>query len=149
MSSAKRKLLIVLPPMLIVPCCSSSASVTILSWEVLKRFGEIKHPFLTPTVVLKQSPMPPLRYTVVEVFNELDQVDVNVIKPHSRPKGFMPYSVKRLFKINKDVIEVLLMLEVPLAQYPKIEDLFCRTATWSETCLFFYDDWFCLNLQSV
>ena len=48
----------------------------------------------------------------------------------------MPYSVKRLFKINKDVIEVLLMLEVPLAQYPKIEDLFCRTATWSETCLF-------------
>ena len=24
------------------------------------------------------------------------------LKPHSRPKGFMPYSVKRLFKINKD-----------------------------------------------
>ena len=41
----------------------------------------------------------------------------------------MPYSVKRLFKINKDVVEVLLMLEVPLAQYPEIEDLFCRTAT--------------------
>ena len=66
---------------------------------------------------------------VLEVFNELDKVGVNVIKPHSRPKGFMPYSVKRLFKINKDVIEVLLMLEVPLAQYPKTEDLFCRTAT--------------------
>ena len=41
----------------------------------------------------------------------------------------MPYSVKRLFKINKDVVEVLLMLEVPLAQYPEIEDLFCRTST--------------------
>ena len=41
----------------------------------------------------------------------------------------MPYSVKRLFKINKDVVEVLSMLEVPLAQYPEIEDLFCRTAT--------------------
>ena len=41
----------------------------------------------------------------------------------------MPYSVKRLFKISKDVTEVLLMLEVPLAQYPKIKDLFCRTAT--------------------
>ena len=38
---------------------------------------------------------------VVEVFNDLDQV-VNVTKPHCRPKGFMPYSVKRLFKINKD-----------------------------------------------
>ena len=66
---------------------------------------------------------------VVEVFNDLDQVGVDVIKPHSRPKGFMPYSVKRLFKIDKDVVEVLLMLEVPLAQYPEIEDLFCRTAT--------------------
>ena len=38
---------------------------------------------------------------VVEVFNDVDQVDIEVIKPHSRPKGFMPYSVKRLFKINK------------------------------------------------
>ena len=66
---------------------------------------------------------------VVKVFNDLDQVCVNVIKPHNTPKGFMPYSVKRLFKISQDVIEVLLMLKVPLAQYPKIEDLFCRTAT--------------------
>ena len=66
---------------------------------------------------------------VVEVFNDLDQVDIDVIKPHSRPKGFMPFSVKRLFKINKDVVKVLLMLEVPFAQYPEIEDLFCRTAT--------------------
>ena len=64
-----------------------------------------------------------------EFFNDLDQVGVNVIKPHSSPKGFMPYSVKRLVKINKDVIEVLFMLEVLLAQYTKIEDLFCRTAT--------------------
>ena len=66
---------------------------------------------------------------VVEVFNDLDQVGADVVKPHSRPKGFVPYSVKRLFKIDKDVVEVLLMLEVPLAQYPEIEDLFCRTAT--------------------
>ena len=67
---------------------------------------------------------------VVEIFNDLDQVGVNVLKPHSRPnEGFMPYSVKGLFKISKDVIEVLLMLEVPLAQYPKIKGLFCRTAT--------------------
>ena len=34
----------------------------------------------------------------------------------------MPYSVKRLFKINEDVLEVSLMLEVPLAQYPEIEE---------------------------
>ena len=66
---------------------------------------------------------------VVEVFNDLDQVSVDAIKPHSRPKGFMPCSVKRLFKIDKDVVEVLLIMEVPLAQYPEIEDLFCRIAT--------------------
>ena len=66
---------------------------------------------------------------VVEVFNDVDQVDIEVVKPHSRPKGFMPYSVKRLFKINKDVVELLLMLEVPLAQYPETEDLFYCTAT--------------------
>ena len=64
---------------------------------------------------------------VVEVFSDLDQVGVDVIKPHSRPKSFMPYSVKRLFKINKDVVKVLFMLEVPLAQCPEIEDLFCST----------------------
>ena len=46
---------------------------------------------------------------VVEVFNDLDQVVVNVIKPDCRPKGFMSYSVKRLFKINKDVVEILLI----------------------------------------
>ena len=62
---------------------------------------------------------------VVEVFNDLDQVGADVLKPHSRPKGFFPYSVKRLFKIDKDVVEVLLMLEVPLTHYPKVEDLFC------------------------
>ena len=41
------------------------------------------------------------------------------------------------------------MLEVPLTQYPKTEDLFCRTASWSEACLFFCNDWFCLSLQPV
>ena len=48
---------------------------------------------------------------IVEVFNDLNQVGVNVIKPYSRPKGSMPYSIKRLLKNNKYVIEGLLMLE--------------------------------------
>ena len=54
-----------------------------------------------------------------------DQVCVNDIKGNRKPKSFVSYSVKRLFKSNKDVIEVLLMLEVPLTHYPKVEDLFC------------------------
>ena len=37
------------------------------------------------------------------------------------------------------------MSEVPLTQYPKIEALFCRTASWCEACLFFRDDWFCMQ----
>ena len=60
-----------------------------------------------------------------EAVYDSDQVCVNDIKGNRKSKSFVPYSVKRLFKINKDVIEVLLMLEVPLTHYPKVEDLFC------------------------
>ena len=60
-----------------------------------------------------------------EAVYDSDQVSVNDIKGNRKPKSFVSYSVKRLFKINKDVIEVLLMLEVPLTHYPKVEDLFC------------------------
>ena len=60
-----------------------------------------------------------------EAVYDSDQVGVNNIKGNRRPKSFVLYSVKRLFKINKEVIEVLLMLEVPLTQYPKVKDLFC------------------------
>ena len=60
-----------------------------------------------------------------EAVYDSDQVCVNDIKGNRKPKSFVPYSVNRLFKINKDVIEVLLMLEVPLTHYPKVEDLFC------------------------
>ena len=52
---------------------------------MLKRVGESKHPSLTPTVVLNQSPtyatieIDCTRGLVVEVFNDLDQVGINVI----------------------------------------------------------------------
>ena len=102
---------------------------------MLKRVGESKHPCLTPTVVLNQSPtyatikIDCTSGLYVEVFNDLDQVGINVIKHNSGPKGLTPYSVRCLFKINKDAIKVFLMLEVPVTQYPKIEDLFCSTST--------------------
>ena len=45
----------------------------------------------------------------------------------------MPYPVECLLEVNEDVIEVLLVLEVLLAQqYPKVEDLLCCAAFWSE-----------------
>ena len=46
----------------------------------------------------------------------------------------MPYPVERLLEVNEDLIEVLLVLEVLLAQYPKVEDLLCCAASWSEAC---------------
>ena len=57
----------------------------------------------------------------------------------------MSCSVKRLFKINKDVLEVLLMLD--LSRNVLRFDLFCSAASWSEACLFFCNDCFCLVLQ--
>ena len=59
----------------------------------------------------------------------------------------MPYPVERLLEVNEDVIEVLLVLEVLLAQYPKVEDLLCCAASWSETSLFLSDDFPRLRLH--
>ena len=64
------------------------------------------------------------------------------------------------FKTKKDVIEVLLMLEVPLTQltqHPELDDLFwwycsfvlCCTRSCSEACLFFAMSRFCLGLHPV
>ena len=79
---------------------------------MLKRVSESRQPCLTPTMVLNQSPIFAIkvdctRGIVVEVLYDSNQVGVIVIKRNRRPKGFVAYSFKRLFKINKDVIEVL------------------------------------------
>ena len=59
----------------------------------------------------------------------------------------MPYPVECLLEVNEDVVEVLLVMEVLLAQYPKVEDLFCCAASCSEACLFLSDDLLRLRLQ--
>ena len=61
----------------------------------------------------------------------------------------MPYSVECLLEVHEEVVEVLLVLEVLLAQYPKVEDLLYYAASWSEAGLFLSDDLFHLLLQSV
>ena len=57
----------------------------------------------------------------------------------------MPYPAERLLEVHEDVVEVLLVLEVLLGQYPKVEDLLCC----SVSCLFLIDGLFRLRLQSV
>ena len=43
----------------------------------------------------------------------------------------MPYSIECFLEIHKNMEEVLLVLEVPLAQYSQAENLFSCTASWS------------------
>ena len=51
--------------MLTLPSWSSNASYMILSKKMLKRVGESRHPYRTPTVVLNQSPVLPLNRTAL------------------------------------------------------------------------------------
>ena len=54
----------------------------------------------------------------------------------------MPYPVECLIEVNEDVVEVLLVLEVLLTQYPEVEDLLCCAASWFEASLFLGNDLF-------
>ena len=65
MSSANRRLVIFLPPMLTFPSCSFRASDMMRSRKMLKRVGDRRHPCLTPTVVLNNSPMLPFIWTAL------------------------------------------------------------------------------------
>ena len=61
----------------------------------------------------------------------------------------MSYPVKGSLEVYEDMVEILLMLQVFLTEDPEIEYLFCIAPSGSETCLLFYNDLFCLWLESV
>ena len=61
----------------------------------------------------------------------------------------MPYPAKGFLEVYEDMIEILLMLQVFLAEDPETEYLFCGAPSPSETCLLFCTDLFCLWLESV
>ena len=61
----------------------------------------------------------------------------------------MPYPVKGLLEVYEDMVEILLMLQVFLAEDPEVENLFCGAPSGSETCSLFCNDLFCLWLESV
>ena len=58
----------------------------------------------------------------------------------------MPYPVKGLLEVYEDIVEILLMLQVFLAEDPEIKYLFCGAPSSSETCLLFCNDLFCNDL---
>ena len=86
---------------------------------------------------------------VIQIFNGSYDAGIDVVFPHSCPLGFMPYPVKGLLEVYEDMVEILLMLQVFLAEDPETEYLFCGAPSGSETCLLFCSDLFCLWLESV
>ena len=61
----------------------------------------------------------------------------------------MPYSVKGLFEINEDMVQILLMLEVLSTQDSKVKDLFCGASSGSEPNLFFSNYFFSLGFKPI
>ena len=61
----------------------------------------------------------------------------------------MPNSVERLLEVHKDMVKALLVLQVFLTEYSKIENLLSCAPSYSEACLFFFDDLLSLWLQSI
>ena len=86
---------------------------------------------------------------VIEVFEDLDKVGVDVVILHGCPQSYMQNPVEGLLEAYEDMVEVLLVLEIFLTEDLPVEDLLCGTPSCSEACLFFGDDLLRLRLQSV
>ena len=66
---------------------------------------------------------------VVEAFYGLDQVVIDVIQPHGCPQNCMPNFVERLLEVYENMVKALLVLQVFLKVYSKIE-------TFAQLCSF-------------
>ena len=86
---------------------------------------------------------------VVEAFYGYDQVVIDVIQPHGCPQSCMPNSAKRLLGVHEVMVKALLVLQVFLTEYSKIEIFLAYAPSCSEAFLFFFDDLLSLWLQSV
>ena len=118
MSSEKRKLVIRRPQMLTLPPWSSNASHMILSRKMLKSGGESRHPYRT--VVLNHSPMLPLNRTALRALSYRFSMAHMML-------ALMLYFLIVTHKaschneVYEDMVEILLMLQVFLAEDPEIE----------------------------
>ena len=101
---------------------------------MLKKVGESRQP---PVLPLKQTA---LMAFVIEILNRVDTVCIDIVQPHSCLKCCVLHPVPWHFEVNEDMIEVLLVLEVPLTKYPEVENLLCIAASWAEACLFLSND---------
>ena len=86
---------------------------------------------------------------IVEAFCDSDQIVIGVIQPHGCLQSCMPNFVECLIQVHEDMVKALLVLQVFLTEYSKIESLHSCAPSCSEACLFFFDDFLSLWLQSV
>ena len=128
---------------------SSNASHMILSRTMLKRVGESRRPCRTPTV-LNHSPVLPLNRTELWALSSRFSMARMML---ALMLYFLMLSIrlraKGLLEVYEDMVEILLMLQVFLAEDPEIGYLFCGAPSGSETCLLFCNYLFCLWPESV
>ena len=110
----------------------------ILSRKMLKRVDESRHPCRTPTVVLNHSPVLPYRFSMSRLMLALMLYFLLVAHKASC------HTLSKAFLKSEDMVEILLMLQVFLAEDPEIEYLFCGAPAGSGTCLLFCNDLFCM-----
>ena len=117
---------------------------------MLNSVGKSKHPRLTLTVVWNQSPVLPLKSTVLchKVLDDGDEVGTNHVFVYGGPKCCVPDPVDSLFEVYADMVKILMLL-IFFQQYSQIEDSFCSTSSHTEARLFLSDDLFCLGFEPV
>ena len=86
---------------------------------------------------------------VVEELYGSDQVVLDAIQPHGCPQSCMPNSVERLLEVHEDMVKALLVWQLFVTEYSKIENLLSCAPPYPEACLFFFDDLLSLWLQSI
>ena len=79
---------------------------------MLKRAGESRHPYRTPTVSYAAVEEDGTSGLVIEVFDDFDKVCADVALLHSCPQSCMPNPVKGLLEVYEDTVEVLLVLDI-------------------------------------
>ena len=91
------------------------------------------------------------RGLVTEIFADSVRVGADVVLLHGCLQSCMPNPVECLLEVYEDMVEVLLVLQIFIAEDSKVEDLLGGAPSCSEACLFFSNDllrkW--LNLFSM
>ena len=68
---------------------------------------------------------------VIEVFDDSDKVGADVVLLHGCPQSCMPNLVKGLLEVYENMVEIIMVLEIFLAEDSQVEDLLCGAPSCS------------------